>query len=413
MRLRCEWAWLGGPQAQPDVLLEVDGDRIVGVGPVGAGDHAGGADVERLPGLTIPGLVNAHSHAFHRALRSRTQAGTGSFWTWRDQMYRLAATLTPDSYQRLATATFAEMALAGITTVGEFHYLHHGPGGQPYDDPNAMGHALVAAAADGRCAADAARHVLPARRDRPAAERGAAALLRRRRGGVGRAGVGRGLVGHVVRPAARSTPSVPSRRRRWGSWARGRTSGAHRCTPTSASSRPRTRTAPPPTAGRPSRSWPAAGLVGERFTAVHATHLTATDVTALGGALRLLLPDDRAGPGRRDRALGRARRGRRGAVPRVRLPRGDRPVRGGAGGGARCPAGHRRPRPPHRRRPPGRGHGGRRAVARLGRRRSPSRRRAGRPHRRRPRQRPPGRRRTRPPRRGGRVRRRGARRRAT
>ena len=102
-----------------------------------------GGDVERVAGLTIPGLVNAHSHAFHRALRSRTQAGTGSFWTWRDQMYRLAATLTPGSYQRLARATFAEMALAGITTVGEFHYLHHGPGGRPYDDPNAMGHALL------------------------------------------------------------------------------------------------------------------------------------------------------------------------------------------------------------------------------------------------------------------------------
>jgi formiminoglutamate deiminase len=97
-------------------------------------------------GLTIPGFANAHSHAFHRALRGRTHGGGGDFWTWRDQMYHVAAKLDPDSYHRLARAAFAEMALAGITSVGEFHYLHHAPGGVPYDDPNAMGHAVIRAA---------------------------------------------------------------------------------------------------------------------------------------------------------------------------------------------------------------------------------------------------------------------------
>ena len=63
-------------------------------------------------------------------------------------MYAVAAQLDPDSYLALARATFAEMALAGITCVGEFHYLHHGPDGTPYDDPNAMGHALQQAATD-------------------------------------------------------------------------------------------------------------------------------------------------------------------------------------------------------------------------------------------------------------------------
>ncbi len=63
-------------------------------------------------------------------LRGRTQAGRGTFWTWREQMYALAGRLDPDSYHALARATFAEMALAGITSVGEFHYLHHGPGGR-------------------------------------------------------------------------------------------------------------------------------------------------------------------------------------------------------------------------------------------------------------------------------------------
>ena len=63
-------------------------------------------------------------------------------------MYSVAGRLDPDSYLALARATYAEMALAGITCVGEFHYLHHGPDGTPYDDPNAMGHALYEAAAD-------------------------------------------------------------------------------------------------------------------------------------------------------------------------------------------------------------------------------------------------------------------------
>jgi formiminoglutamate deiminase len=100
----------------------------------------------RLPGLTIPGLANAHSHAFHRALRGRAQAGPGTFWTWREQMYTVAERLDPDSYLALGRAVFAEMALAGVTCVGEFHYLHHGPGGTPYDDRNVMGDVLAEAA---------------------------------------------------------------------------------------------------------------------------------------------------------------------------------------------------------------------------------------------------------------------------
>ncbi len=141
----CEFAWLGGGEAERDVLVVVDGERITAVEP-GVSPPPEGAI--RLPGLTIPGLANAHSHAFHRALRGRTHTGPGSFWTWREQMYALAGSLDPDSYRQLARATFAEMALAGISAVGEFHYLHHGSGGVPYDDPNAMGAALIAAAAD-------------------------------------------------------------------------------------------------------------------------------------------------------------------------------------------------------------------------------------------------------------------------
>ena len=284
MRLRCEWAWLGGPQAQPDVLLEVDGDRIVGVGVAGgAGSAAAGEDVERLPGLTIPGLVNAHSHAFHRALRSRTQAGTGSFWTWRDQMYRMAATLTPDSYQLLAAATFAEMALAGITTVGEFHYLHHGPGGQPYDDPNAMGHALLAAATEAGLRMTLLDTCylhggigLPPNEVQQRFSDGDAERWAGRATAVGSSATVRaGAAVHSVRAVA------PEEMGLVGEWAdqRGAPLHAH------VSEQPAENEDCTAAYGRtPVEVLAAGGLVGGRFTAVHATHLTPTDVTALGVA---------------------------------------------------------------------------------------------------------------------------------
>jgi formiminoglutamate deiminase len=137
-------AWLGGVHTTADVLLEVKDDRFAAVTP-GITEPPAGAT--RLEGLTLPGLANVHSHAFHRALRGRTQAGSGSFWTWRELMYEVAERLDPDLYLRLARAVYAEMALAGFTAVGEFHYLHHQAGGAPYRDPNQMGRALMEAAA--------------------------------------------------------------------------------------------------------------------------------------------------------------------------------------------------------------------------------------------------------------------------
>ncbi|MET9094010.1 formimidoylglutamate deiminase [Streptomyces cyaneofuscatus] len=137
-------AWLG-THVEPDVTVEVADGRIAGV-RTGVETPPPGATV--LRGLTLPGLANAHSHAFHRALRATVQVGSGTFWTWRELMYQVASRLTPDSYFDLARATYAEMALAGITSVGEFHYLHHAPGGTPYANPNAMGEALIAAAAE-------------------------------------------------------------------------------------------------------------------------------------------------------------------------------------------------------------------------------------------------------------------------
>ncbi|MEU7697841.1 formimidoylglutamate deiminase [Streptomyces sp. NPDC039028] len=140
-----EHAWLD-THVEPGVALDVDSDGRIAAVRTGVDTPPPGAVA--LHGLTLPGLANAHSHAFHRALRGTVQVGSGTFWTWREVMYNVAQRLTPDSYFALARAVYAEMALAGITAVGEFHYLHHAPGGTPYADPNAMGEALIAAAGE-------------------------------------------------------------------------------------------------------------------------------------------------------------------------------------------------------------------------------------------------------------------------
>lgn len=134
-------AWLGGPTLVSDVTIEVRDGLISSIA-----SSAPWQGASKLNGVVLPGLVNTHSHAFHRLLRGRTHRQGGDFWMWRDRMYEIAGALTPESYERLATAVFVEMALAGITAVGEFHYLHHQIGGTPYADHNEMGHALIRAA---------------------------------------------------------------------------------------------------------------------------------------------------------------------------------------------------------------------------------------------------------------------------
>ncbi|MFZ0012872.1 MAG: formimidoylglutamate deiminase, partial [Acidimicrobiia bacterium] len=133
-------AWLGGPALSTGIVIETS-DGVITAIESGPDDTA-----QRLDGIVLPGLVNTHSHAFHRLLRGRTHRQGGDFWVWREKMYELASSLTPESYEAIATAVFIEMALAGVTTVGEFHYVHHQPGGTPYEDPNEMGEALIRAA---------------------------------------------------------------------------------------------------------------------------------------------------------------------------------------------------------------------------------------------------------------------------
>ncbi|HJT66854.1 MAG TPA: formimidoylglutamate deiminase [Pyrinomonadaceae bacterium] len=111
------------------------------------------ADPVRLKNQALlPGLVNAHSHAFQRVIRGRTerrsQSASDSFWTWREQMYAAANRLTPEEIYSASRMAFLEMALAGITAVGEFHYLHHAPDGSPYSDPNLLEREVIRAARD-------------------------------------------------------------------------------------------------------------------------------------------------------------------------------------------------------------------------------------------------------------------------
>jgi len=108
-------------------------------------------DMATLPGPVLPGMVNAHSHAFQRAfvgLAERRDGEHDDFWSWRDRMYGVALTITPGRLREVATHLYAELLRGGYTQVCEFHYLHHAPDGSRYDDPLAMSRALVQAAQD-------------------------------------------------------------------------------------------------------------------------------------------------------------------------------------------------------------------------------------------------------------------------
>ena len=130
------------------VLASDAAGNVVRLGAVGSEEN-----VIRLKNRALlPGLVNGHSHAFQRVIRGRTEHRTSnasdSFWTWRELMYSAATRLTPDDIYDASRMAFMEMALSGITTVGEFHYLHNQPNGSQYDDPNLLAKQVVRAARD-------------------------------------------------------------------------------------------------------------------------------------------------------------------------------------------------------------------------------------------------------------------------
>jgi formimidoylglutamate deiminase len=98
--------------------------------------------------VKVPAMVSAHSHAFQVDLRGSAERFDDDFWGWREAMYALAGSLDPDSMYEVALRCYTEMRAAGYGAVGEFHYVHHAPGGAPYDEPNAMARALIGAAED-------------------------------------------------------------------------------------------------------------------------------------------------------------------------------------------------------------------------------------------------------------------------
>ncbi len=140
---------LVGSTPHKDWVIEInDAGRIQNVGPSA---QLGEPDLILNRRVLIPGTINAHSHSFQRVLRGRTQTrgpSEDNFWTWRQAMYQAAAALEPADVYVIARQSFLEMALSGVTSVGEFHYVHHRPSGQAYVDPSEMADAVIRAARD-------------------------------------------------------------------------------------------------------------------------------------------------------------------------------------------------------------------------------------------------------------------------
>ncbi len=146
-----------------DVDVDVSDDGIITAIHVESAAHAGSATqagsaaqavddsagAERVEGSVVPGMANAHSHAFQRAMAGSSEyrlSARDSFWTWRRAMYALANRIEPGDLQTVATQLFVEMLKAGYTSVAEFHYLHRQPGGVPYLGANALWEAISEAA---------------------------------------------------------------------------------------------------------------------------------------------------------------------------------------------------------------------------------------------------------------------------
>ncbi len=146
--------WLWAPRAWVDgrwadrVALRAGADGCWAEVAIGVPVPEG---AERLPGPVLPGLVNAHSHAFQRAfagLAERREGDRDDFWSWRDHMYRVALAISPAQLRAVAAMLYRELLRGGYTQVCEFHYLQHQRDGRPHADPAALGWALADAAAE-------------------------------------------------------------------------------------------------------------------------------------------------------------------------------------------------------------------------------------------------------------------------
>ena len=266
-----EWAWLGGDDeaAVTGVVLREAGGVVVAV-ETGVPSAPAGATV--LAGITLPGLVNGHSHAFHRALRG--DAAGADFWSWREAMYSVAAVLDPDLLRRLARACFAEMAQAGMSAVHEFHYLHQ---------PEGMDDAVVEAAR----AAGVRLVLLDTCYLRAGFDSGELDTVQRRfsdgdadRWAARAAGVAGRHAGVEVGAAIHSVRAVDAASMRTvAAWASDRSVPLH----LHLSEQPAENEACKAATGRtPTELCDEVGVLGPGTTAVHATHVTPTDIDLLG-----------------------------------------------------------------------------------------------------------------------------------
>src|SRR5580704_6464278 len=249
--------------------------------------------------MELPALATAHSHAFQRALRGLAQRpgpeGTDDFWSWRTAMYRLADTLTPESIHAISLVAYRELHRAGVRTVGEFHYVHHQPGGEPYAERTLLADAVIQAARDaglriallrvvyaragaGRPPEGAQRRFSDADLDRALAD---VDTLRAR--WAGRDDVRIGVAPHSVRavPPAWLAPIAEHAARH------GLPLHMH-----VAEQPAEVAACVAETGARPVELLAGRGVIGPRFVAVHATHLAAHEPRLLGeaGAFVCLCP---------------------------------------------------------------------------------------------------------------------------
>jgi formimidoylglutamate deiminase len=241
--------------------------------------------------IGLPALATAHSHAFQRALRGDAQrpgpAGTDDFWSWRTAMYELAASLTPESIYAISRVAYRELHQAGVRTVGEFHYVHHQPDGAPYESRTILADAVIQAAKDAGLRIALLRVIYArAGKDRPpegaqrrfsdarldAAFADIDALRARYKGD---AGVRIGVAPHSVRAVPPGwLPDIEA-------------FAAERALPVHmhvAEQPAEIEACLAETGRRPVELLADKGVLGDRFVAVHATHLAAHEATLLGGA---------------------------------------------------------------------------------------------------------------------------------
>jgi formimidoylglutamate deiminase len=292
-RPRTLWApsaWLDG-RWQDRVLLEIDSaGRWSALSP----DHPCPQGLAPLPGPVLPGLVDAHSHAFQRAfagLSERREGAHDDFWSWRDRMYRVAGALTPDELHAIAVHLYRELLRGGYTQVCEFHYLQHRPDGRPYDDPLAFAHALARAAADTGIGLtllpvlyERAGFGQPALRPDQARFRMDAAAVQAACHALaadGHATLNAGLAVHSLRAA------TPEGLRQLAAWVADGTDGAGAGLPLHIHVAEQTAEVDDclaATGQRPLQWLAGQGLLNPRWHLVHATHVTPAEIAAVAAA---------------------------------------------------------------------------------------------------------------------------------